>query len=217
MVFFEDGGQRSGPPSSKTSTPLSAKVTSASPLVRGGEGGTGGEAETQWGAIAPARPRLAIVGVGRAGDGDDGAGPALCAALERLALPAADRLVVDAGTAPENVTGLLRRFRPDTVVLVDAADMGETPGAARWLEGARALGCSASTHTLPLGLLATYLADSLGCRVRLLGIQPARVASGSGLSVPVRQRIERLARRLARLGRPASACGLESCGTAGRT
>ena len=161
----------------------------------------------------PPSLRLAIVGIGRAGDGDDGAGPALCAALERLALPAENRLVVDAGTAPENATGLLRRFRPDTVVLVDAAEMGEPPGAVRWLEGARALGCSASTHTLPLGLLATYLAESLGCRVRLLGIQPAAVSSGDGLSAPVRQSVERLARRLARPRKPASACGLESCVT----
>ena len=157
------------------------------------------------------------MGIGRAGDGDDGAGPALCAALERRALPAEDCLIVNAGTAPENATGLLRRFQPDTVVLVDAADMGETPGAVRWLEGEKALGCSASTHTLPLGLLARYLADSLGCHVRLLGIQPAAVASGSGLSAPVRQSVERLARRLARLRRPASVCGLESCATAGRT
>jgi hydrogenase maturation protease len=104
--------------------------------------------------------------------------------------------VVDAGPAPENVTGLLRRFRPDVVVLVDAAAMSEQPGAVRWLERGCALGCSASTHTLPLGMLATYLRESLGCDVRLLGIQPAVIAKEGPLSAPVRRTVERLARRL---------------------
>ncbi len=126
MVFFEDGGQLRCPPSSKTSSPLSAAWASSIPARLGGEGGQGGEVgtpkvsqerETSRGTVAPSRPRLAIVGVGRAGDGDDGAGPALCAALERLASPAEDRLVVDAGTAPENATGLLRRTHADGVGL----------------------------------------------------------------------------------------------------
>ena len=173
--------------------------------------------EAQRGTIAPSRPRLAIVGIGRAGDGDDGAGPALCAALERLAVPDADLLVVDAETAPENATGLLRRFGPAVVVLVDAAEMGEPPGAVRWLEGERALGCSASTHTLPLGLLAGYLAASLGCRVRLLGIQPARIATGCRLSGPVRRSIDRLARRLARLRGLTMPCSLAACATVAQT
>jgi hydrogenase maturation protease HycI len=140
--------------------------------------------------------RLAIVGVGRAGQADDGAGPALCAALQKLGGSHPDRLVVDGGAAPENVTGLLRRFRPDVVVLVDAAAMSERPGAVRWLERGCALGCSASTHTLPLGMLATYLRESLGCDVRLLGIQPAVIGEEGPLSAPVRRTVERLARRL---------------------
>jgi hydrogenase maturation protease len=126
-------------------------------------------------------------------------------------VPDADFLVVDAGTAPENATGLLRRFGPEVVVLVDAAEMGDPPGAVRWLEGERALGCSASTHTLPLGLLVRFLAESLGCRVRLLGIQPARIATGSRLSAPVHRSVDRLARRLARLRRTGPTCGLASC------
>jgi hydrogenase maturation protease HycI len=140
--------------------------------------------------------RLAIVGVGRAGQADDGAGPALCAALQELGGSHPDRLVVDGGAAPENVTGLLRRFRPDVVVLVDAAAMSERPGAVRWLERGCALGCSASTHTLPLGMLATYLRESLGCDVRLLGIQPEVIGEEGPLSAPVRRTVERLARRL---------------------
>jgi hydrogenase 3 maturation protease len=199
QVSFEDGGQLRCPPSSKSSSPLSASILRQEIDALRGEGGKGGEGEganaehaAPWGR----KPRLAIVGVGRAGQADDGAGPALCAALQELGGSNPDRLVVDGGAAPENVTGLLRRFRPDVVVLVDAAAMSERPGAVRWLERGCALGCSASTHTLPLGMLATYLRESLGCDVRLLGIQPAIIGEEGPLSAPVRRTVERLARRL---------------------
>ena len=144
----------------------------------------------------PPRGTWGAVGGGRAGRRGDGAGPALCTALQILGGSHPDRLVVDAGTAPENVTGLLRRFGPDVVVLVDAADMSRRPGAVRWLERGCTLGCSASTHTLPLEMLATYLRQSLGCDVRLLGIQPAVIGEEGPLSAPVRRTVERLARRL---------------------
>jgi len=195
-------------PLPEITSPLSAEIPWQESDDLRGEGGKGGR-------LAPAgrrglRPergeakarglrresRLAIVGVGRAGQADDGAGPALCAALQKLGGSHPERLVVNAGTAPENVTGLLRRFRPDVVVLVDAAAMNRRPGAVRWLERGCALGCSASTHTLPLGMLATYLRESLGCDVRLLGIQPAVIGEEGPLSVPVRRTVERLARRL---------------------
>jgi len=140
---------------------------------------------------------LAVVGVGRAGRGDDGAGPALCAELEKQAGSLDGMLILDAGIAPENVGAALRRFGPDAVVLVDAAKMGEPPGAVRRLEEHNILGCSASTHTVPLGLVARYLAESLACEVRLLGIQPAVVGFDGGLSDPVHRSVRSLARHLA--------------------
>lgn len=181
-------------------------IEPSSTLVGALQGGQGGEVQPtlafREGRSAKRtssvwRPRLAIVGIGREGRGDDGAGPALCAALDRLGPAGDDRLVVDAGVAPENVSGRLRRFRPDLVVLVDAAEMGQRAGAVRWLDGQCALGCSASTHTLPLGLWMTYLAESMGCEVRLLGIQPGLLDVEGGLSAPVQRAVDRLARHLA--------------------
>ena len=40
---------------------------------------------------------------------------------------------MEAGPAPENFTGPLRRFRPDLVLLVDAAQMDAEPGTIGWL------------------------------------------------------------------------------------
>lgn len=94
-------------------------------------------------------------------------------------------LVVDAGLAPEGCSGLLRRFGPELVLFVDAADVGGAPGTVRLL-GRRSMGgVGGSTHTLPLSLLAGYLAEELGCRVALVGIQPSHTALGEPLSPPV--------------------------------
>lgn len=130
-------------------------------------------------------PRVAVVGVGHELNGDDAAGIAVARSLAGLPAPHNRLLVIDAGPAPENTTGLLRRFGPDLVLLVDAAQMGEPPGAIRWLDWRETDGISASTHTLPLHLLARYLVTELGCDVALLGIQPAANTLDAPLSPAV--------------------------------
>jgi len=94
-------------------------------------------------------------------------------------------LVIDAGPAPENVSGLLRRFKPDLVLLVDAAQMGDPPGSVRWLPWQETIGLSASTHTLPIHMFGTYLTQELGCEMALLGIQPAQNTLDAPLSSEV--------------------------------
>lgn len=123
-----------------------------------------------------------ILGIGNETNGDDAAGSCAARALaERLAEIAHVR-VIDAGIAPENQTGPVRRFAPDLVVMIDAAQMNETPGAIRWLDWAETDGLSASTHTLPPYVLAKYLVAETGCAVGVIGIQPAQTGFGIPLS-----------------------------------
>lgn len=96
-------------------------------------------------------------------------------------------LVIAAGAAPENHTGVLRRFAPDLVLLVDAAQLDEAPGRVRWLAWQETSGLSASTHTLPPHLLAQYLTGELGCEVALIGIQPGDTTIGAPLSPEVQR------------------------------
>lgn len=117
--------------------------------------------------------RLAVLGVGQALRGDDAAGIKVVQELQKRLPPSEDLMLVEAGPAPENFTGLLRRFHPDLVILVDAALMGLTPGAWRRLEWRDTTSYTGSTHTLPLNFLASYLETELGCTVELIGIQPA--------------------------------------------
>jgi hydrogenase 3 maturation protease len=146
-----------------------------------------------------AAPRLALVGIGSELNGDDIAG----VRIARLLIPrlAGSRkvLVIDAGLAPENFTGVLRRFAPSLVILLDAAQMDEPPGTVRWLAWQAAGGLSASTHTQPPSTLAQYLIAELGCQVALLGIQPASLEPGSPLSPQVRKTISRIVKYFSNL------------------
>jgi hydrogenase 3 maturation protease len=141
----------------------------------------------------PRPGRVAVVGVGNTLRGDDGAGVWVVRAMtERLrAAPAV--LIVDGSTAPENFTGPLRRFRPDLVVEIDAAHLDQPPGTVAWIDWRDADGMSASTHTLPPSVLARFLSADLGCQVSLLGIQPATLEMGRGLSPEVEAAVDRLA------------------------
>lgn len=134
--------------------------------------------------LSEKRPlRLAVLGVGQELRGDDGAGLAVARGLRPFAHK--QLLVIEAGHAPENVTALVRRFAPTLVLLVDAAQMDEPPGTVCWLAPSDITGVSASSHTLPLHLLARFLQLDVGCEVALLGIQPADTSLGAPLSAGV--------------------------------
>lgn len=150
--------------------------------------------------------RIAIVGMGHELCGDDAAGIAVARTLQAATTSrAADYLlVIDAGPAPENHTGVLRHFEPDLVLLVDAARMDETPGTVRWLDWHMATGFDASTHTLPPRLLARYLMAEIGCEVALLGIEPATVTVDAPLTPAVEQAVELIVEILLSIGKSVS-------------
>lgn len=145
------------------------------------------------------QPRIAVVGVGHELRGDDVAGVLVTRALKPAFAERQDILVVDGGHVPENFTGLLRRFTPDLVLMVDTAEMDEPPGTVRWLAWQEASGLSASTHTMPPYLIARYLNSDLGCEVALIGIQPAQTGIGAALSPPMQGAVREVATILAQI------------------
>ena len=140
-------------------------------------------------------PRIAVLGVGNPMRSDDAAGVLLARALsERDCARNTDCvLILEAGQAPENRTGELRRFGPDVVVIIAAADMKEWPGTIRWIPEDSIDGMSASTHSLPLSLLARYLKLELNCVVTILGIQFVSNELGERVSPEVLQAVEEVA------------------------
>jgi hydrogenase 3 maturation protease len=127
------------------------------------------------------------MGIGHELCGDDAVGMQVAAMVRAAVGNNPQLLVIEAGPAPENFTGVLRRFQPDLIYLVDAALFGALPGGVRCLPLEKAEGMSASTHTLPLNLLASYLTMELGCELELIGIQPGNTFTDAPLTPPVMQ------------------------------
>ncbi len=136
-------------------------------------------------------PRVAIVGIGNPLRNDDAAGMLVAREIQHReqAADASHLLVIQAGHAPENVTGELRSFAPELILLIDAADMRDVPGAICWVPIQSIEGMSASTHSLPLSMLARYLTLELNCMVALIGIQPKSNDFGETVSVEVSQAV----------------------------
>lgn len=149
-------------------------------------------------AEAGSLPRIAILGVGNLFRCDDAAGILAARELKSKAFAAdSDRLLIcEAGSAPENWTGKLREFAPDIVLFIDAADVGAEAGTVQWIPTESIDGMSASTHSLPLSILAHYLSLELDCRVLFLGIQPASVDTGETVSPRVLQSVAEIVREI---------------------
>ena len=133
------------------------------------------------------RRRWLLVGVGNELRGDDAIGPRVARRLKAAGLPA-----LEAGPAPENLTGPIRRYAPDVLILCDAAELGEAPGTVRLLGGDDIAIGGTSTHDPSLTMLLEYLQSHHAMEVRLLAIQPATRALGAELTPEVLRAEERL-------------------------
>ena len=142
--------------------------------------------------------KIAILGIGNELNGDDAAGVLAARALieqteereSRTGSRSSRLLIYEAGPAPENFTGPLRRFAPDAVFLIDAAEMDVPPGTVRLFDWSETSGMSASTHTLPPSVLGRFLTEELGCRVVLIGIQPGQLDFGKAVSPAVQAGVD---------------------------
>lgn len=132
------------------------------------------------------------MGIGSELNGDDAVGVRVLQRLKSQLNDIPSRiLLIEACSMPENFTGAIRKFKPDEVILVDAAGMSLDPGEIRWLHSSEINGVSALSHTLPLSVLATYLESEMGCKVTLLGIQPYKNEFDTPLSLPVENAVDK--------------------------
>jgi hydrogenase 3 maturation protease len=132
------------------------------------------------------------VGVGNVLRGDDGFGPLLARALDERGLPA-----LDGGPAPENLTGPILRAAPEVLLLADAADFGEQPGALRLVDPSELDIGSGSTHDPGFDLLLDYLGRNRQMDVALVAVQPATLEFGAVMSPAVEDALVRAAEVIA--------------------
>ena len=147
--------------------------------------------------ISRLKGNIVLVGVGNAMRGDDGAGPALIRELKAHMGGEHPRItMIDAGEVPENVLMDVVAREPDVIIFVDAADFHATPGTTRLIESCEIRADGFSTHNASLKLSMDFLHRETNSDILLLGIQPAHIRLGEGLSEPVKKAIENISNLL---------------------
>ncbi len=131
-----------------------------------------------------------VLGIGNPLGGDDAAAACLVRMLKRMRQrpnePSPEITAIDAATAPESYTSVIRRHSPELLILVDAADMGLPPGALRLIPPEKISVLSFSTHHMPLSMFISYVQELCG-KVLLIGVQPERTEMSKRLSKAVRK------------------------------
>jgi hydrogenase 3 maturation protease len=106
--------------------------------------------------------------IGNREGGDDGVGPYIADTFPKD-IP--DIVAIDCGSNPENYTSVVKRYHPNMMVLIDAVEMGLSPGEIRLVPEKRIGTMHVSTHGIPLSVIIRYLKAFL-LQVILIGIQP---------------------------------------------
>ena len=137
--------------------------------------------------------RIAILGVGSELRADDEAGILAAQELDissKEINKTMDFRVFFGYTAPENLSGEIKKYEPTHVLIIDAADMGKKPGETAVFTPEDSGGISFSTHKLPIKVLADYLMQSINCKIVVIGIQPKTLEFGEAVSEEVKATVK---------------------------
>jgi hydrogenase maturation protease len=141
---------------------------------------------------------VAFLGIGNVDRSDDGAGMALAQKLSGAGIPN----VFLGGLTPEKHLPSIREDGYDTVALLDAANVGATPGSIAIFDAQeiKSRFPIVSTHKLSAGMLAQLITDGNSAKVWLIGIQPETLAmGGAGLSSIVEKTVTYAAHSIVKL------------------
>jgi hydrogenase 3 maturation protease len=143
--------------------------------------------ESRIGSIPP--EKIVFVGVGNRFRGDDAVGPLV---IDKLSgrVPHA----IDAGPSPENVTGAIKKLKPEKIVFIDALVFKDLPpGTPQIVEIDDIAHMGQTSHVLSLDVVMEYLKLETGADVFMIGVQPGYIADREGLSPGIGESLEKLA------------------------
>jgi len=134
--------------------------------------------------------RIAVVGLGDRMKGDDAAG---CEAAELLKreITRDNVKIINAENAVENYLGVIEKFKPEKVFIIDAADFGGRSGDVKILKARQVKETTSSTHNFSLPLIIKHIKAETGAKCILLGIQPGNLSFAEGLSREVKKGVEK--------------------------
>jgi hydrogenase 3 maturation protease len=133
--------------------------------------------------------RIAILGIGNDLRTDDGLGPHI---IKSLKIKHHDILIENVGSVPEGFVRPLAEFGAERIIMIDAADMRKPPGHVELVTKDRIAGIALSTHSMPLSMLMYYLEQQTGGVTILLGVQPASILFGEGLTPRIQEVSEKI-------------------------
>lgn len=136
-----------------------------------------------------------VVSFGNELRGDDSAG----ILFGRLIEESRQCRVIEGGTAPENITGVVADACPDMILIADTADFGGEPGTCRLLDPFRLSFDCASTHGTT-ALWCEYVKALTGAHIHMIGFQPVSLAFGAALTSVVEHSVREAAGRCTALG-----------------
>lgn len=141
--------------------------------------------------------KLVILGVGNKDNGDDGVGLYITEILQETDLPE-QVTIFYCERVPEHFLGKIANLAPNRVIVLDAADMKEIPGAiAIFPKEMIAQGFHFSTHTLSLTMLEEFLKPIVPeIIIFYVGIQPKQTRFMTDLSDECKEAAEEFAELL---------------------
>ena len=107
-----------------------------------------------------------LMGIGNTLRGDDGIGSIIAQNFKDHGW-----LSIDCGVVPENFTSIIKKNKPDLVVLIDAVEMDLKSGEFRIISPDRISALHLTTHSMPLSFLISYLKEYTQ-ELIFIGIQP---------------------------------------------
>ncbi len=129
-----------------------------------------------------------IVAVGNSFRSDDGVGPYIAQALDKIKC----LKLINAGYTPENIIEDVISIAPKRILIIDAADFRGKFGAVRMIPGDKIPQTTLSTHAIPLNVITSIISESIQTEVYFIGIQPKSVNLGEGLSQEVKNSADQI-------------------------
>lgn len=133
-------------------------------------------------ALAP-KGRTLVITLGSTLRADDGVGPYVCS---RVKFSRPELRLLDAGTTPENIAQTAIDWKPDKIILVDAAHFQGEAGEVRVIP-LEAINQSTimSTHSFPLSVTFSIVKQDTGAELAVIGVQAKSLDYREGLSPEV--------------------------------
>ncbi len=135
-------------------------------------------------ALAP-KGRTLVITLGSTLRADDGVGPYVCSHV-KFSRP--DLRLLDAGTTPENIAQTAIDWKPDKIILIDAAHFQGEAGELRVIP-LEAINQSTimSTHSFPLSVTFSIVKEDTGAELAVVGVQAKSLDYREGLSPEVEE------------------------------